>query len=250
MTDLKQLLEQLGLENYEPQVYLTALRLGTSPASTIGKKADINRSSTRFTCEQLVKKQLMSISQKANTKLYTAEPPEKLHLLLDIQREALEKKQDQLDESIQELKQIYNPHVILPKVTFYEGKDGVIKLYEKILDLKSPIDSFEDKGEMETFIGDYFPKFIKKRVEREIFNRVICPATNEINISTPKEMRETRTVPVDEFPFSCDIKIAGDTVNIFSFDKNTPLAISINHDEIANNFRLLFQYFWKLLNQS
>lgn len=67
-----------------------------------------------------------------------------------------------------------NPQAILPKVRFFEGKEGLIELYWEILELRTPIDSFEDKVEMAAFI----PEFIETRINRKIFNRVICPAEN------------------------------------------------------------------------
>jgi sugar-specific transcriptional regulator TrmB len=132
MDELKKLLQKLGLENNEPAIYLTALQTGTAPASIIGKRAGLNRSSARFTCDSLVNKGLMHSVQKGNTKIYTAASPDKIQLLLDLERKALSQKQYDLERQMGELEALHNPHSVLPKVRFYEGKRAVLAFYEDL----------------------------------------------------------------------------------------------------------------------
>lgn len=242
-------LEDLGLTDKEAAMYLLLLQLGTSAASTLADRAEIPRSTAQFTCQQLTKRGLLRMVQKANTYLFTAEPPEKLDMLLRRERDALEEKSHQLHRIIGELKAMQNPYTVLPKVQFYEGKEGVEELYDKILEMKQPIDSFEDKGEMFAFIPKKVEHFIAARIRHGIHNRVICPSATPINKDDPAAFRQVRTVPLEEFPFSCDIKICGPQVSIFSFKENTAVGIAIRHEEIADNFRLLFNQMWALLDE-
>lgn len=247
--EIRPILRSLGLNEKEIILYLMLLQLGTAPASLLGDKTGISRSTAQYTCQQLTKKGLISMATKANTFLYTAEPPEKLLYLLHTEQEELERKETRVNRIIGTLKAMINPDISLPKVQFYEGKKGIIQLYEKILELQSPIDSFEDKGEMTHYISEYVPQFIKKRKKLKILNRVICPDKNEINIDDQKELREVRVLPTEKYPFSCDIKICKDQVSIFSFENTTAVGIAIHHKEIAKNFRLLFQALWEQLKQ-
>lgn len=245
--DLNHLLQSLGLEHQEANVYLAALRLGTSPASNIAKRCKIPRSTARYTCEQLVQKQLMVESQRKNTKLYTPENPEKLKKLLEIQMEEVQIKHQQLDVAMHDLKQIFNPYTVMPKVQFYEGEEEMIRLYERILDRREPIDSFEEAGELFELFPDYPDEFVKKRIDRKIFNRCIAPKGNRLNVSNPERLIEVKYLDPKQYPFTWHVKICGDLVGIFSFQKHASMAIAIQHADISKNFRLLFEFFWKTL---
>jgi len=245
--ELEQLLTSLGLEHQESKVYLQALSIGTSPASIIAKRCKLPRSTARYTCEQLVGKQLMIESQKGNTKLFTPENPEKLKKLLEMQLEEIEGRGQRLNASMQDLKRIFNPYTVIPKVRFYEGIEGIKEMYNQILSLKSDIDSFEEKGEMYHFFPEFVKHFIARRLEYKIFNRVICPATSAHNVDDQKALRSVKFLAEKEFPFTGDIKICKDQVSIVSFDQNMPVAVTIQNQDIANNFRLLFGQMWKML---
>lgn len=247
MQDLNHFLKCIGLERHEPTVYLASLRLGSFPASAIARRCNLPRSTARYTCEQLVRKNLMIQIQKGNVRLFTAKGPEKIQCLIDAEQEKLNTQQDIFNNVLQDLKRLHNPNVVLPKITFYEGKEGIITLYDKIIALKAPIYSFEDKGEMPAFIPNYVKNFIKIRQKKKIPNYVVCPSQNKINKSTPEELRETRYFDGTKYPFSWDIKFCKDLVSIFSFDEEAVVGIGIQHKDIARNFKLLFKFVWETL---
>lgn len=240
-------LEGLGLTDKEAAIYLLLLQIGTAPASTLADKANIPRSTAQFTCQQLTKSGLLRMVQRANTYLFTPEPPEKLELLLHKQQDELAEKENQLHRIIGELKAMQNPHIILPKVQFYEGEEGMIQLYERILELRQPIDSFEEAGELFELFPDYPKEFVRKRIERKIFNRCIAPKGNPLNVTDSKRFIETRFVDSSTFHFTWHVKICENLVGIFSFQKHAPVAIAIEHEDISRNFRLLFEFVWKTL---
>ncbi len=249
MNAIKAVLADLGLSNQEITLYLALMRVGSAPASVLAQRVGMVKSTAQYTCKQMKKKGIVTMTEKDNTYLYTAEPPEKLLLLLDRQRQEIGRKEQAVQGVLEPLRRMMNPHSTLPRVQFYEGKDGMIDLYEKILAMRSRIDSFEDKGDMEKFIPDYCREFIRKRVSLGTWNRVICPTVNIINPDKPAELRQTRSMPLEMFPFTGDIKICKDLVSIFSFDHNTAVGIAIRHADIADNFRVLFEAFWKLLEK-
>ena len=57
-------------------------------------------------------------------------------------------------------------------------------------------------------------------------------------------LRESRFVPKDRFPFSCEFVIFGDNVGIFALGKN-PFGILIESKEIADSARSMFNLMWK-----
>lgn len=241
-------LADLGLNDKEIAIYLELLATGTCPASTLGKRTGISKSMVRYTCQQLEKRGLVLAIEKDGTFMYTAEPPEQLLGMLGVQKRQLEKKEHELKKILPQLTAHMNTEGELPKVQFFEGVEGIKKLYNGILAYRAPIDSFEESGEMEKLLPEYVHEFIGERKKHSIFNRVICPAENTLNTNSKDELRHTKFVDIKEFPFTCDIKICDNSVNILSFQEKTPVGISIVDADIAKNFRVLFEFMWNKLD--
>jgi len=246
---VEQALRDLGLNPNEVKVYLSLLPLEKAPASTLGYRTKLERTTARYTCQQLVKKGVVGEFKQGKTSFYQAESPEKLLFLVEEAKEVLKEREAQIQRIMGQLKGMANPKTVLPKVRFYEGKEGVIKLYDQILEIGKDLDSFEDGQDMAAFIPEYIPRFIQERKKRGIHNRVICPADTKTNKESKKELRKTRTVPHKELPFSCDVKICGDQISLFSFQKGSEAGIAIRHQDLAENFRRLFEYNWKKLSE-
>jgi len=227
-------------------VYLSLLPIGSAPASILGKRTKLPRSTARYICQQLVKKNLFFETQKGNTFIYVVESPEKLLFLIKKEEEELQRKKEKVAKTVEELKLMINPNTILPKVRFFEGKEEMISLYEEILKFKETIYSFEDKGEMLEFIPEYVPLFIKRRIKYKIKNKIICPSATPLK-SNKAELRQIKTIDKKLFPFSCDIKICNNLVSIFSFQQHTAVGIAIEHQDIVSNFKILFNYVWNHL---
>ena len=56
MENISKVLAEFGLSKLEAQTYEVAIALGTFPASTLGNRLGIPRSTARYTCESLVHK--------------------------------------------------------------------------------------------------------------------------------------------------------------------------------------------------
>jgi hypothetical protein len=74
----------------------------------------------------------MVMTQKANTKLFTPENPTKLTSMLYDQELALKEKRTKLTQVTQILQKLYNPETNLPEVIFYEGEDGVLRMFDEL----------------------------------------------------------------------------------------------------------------------
>ena len=155
---IKNVLQNIGLNSKEIKVYLTALDLGTQPASIIARRINIPRNTTRFLLDKLVAKGLIKKTAKANTQLYTPEEPKNLINLLERQRvnenAEINEKISQLNEVMAELESRYRPESTKPKVTFYEGDDGLVKVYEDTLTSSETIRSFASFDAMHGVLPD------------------------------------------------------------------------------------------------
>jgi sugar-specific transcriptional regulator TrmB len=245
---IKHALNSLGLNDNEIVIISELMAIWSSIASSLAARTKINKSTVRYICQGLEKKGLIFSIQKDGTYVYTAESPRRLNILIEEDRRKLLEKEKNIKKSIEYFEWLKNEKTTLPKVVFFQWKDWLEKLYENILSYEQPIDSFEDNWEMFEAIPDFVDYFIGERKKRKIYNRVICPSSNPINSESKEELRSVKMVNEKLFPFTWDIKICADHVSIMSFKENNSVAISITDADIANNFRVLFEYMRKNIN--
>jgi sugar-specific transcriptional regulator TrmB len=241
------LLENIGLNKNEAQIYELLLNVGALGMKSILFHTKLKRGNAYYHLDSLEEKGLIEkIDLPKTTIKFAAKHPENLELILAKQKSYILNAEQELQKNFPQLNSLFQLLTQKPGVKFYEGKEGIIKVYDYILSLGNPIDSFEDRGEMANLISAYANEFILKRVKKKIFNRVIAPSTNTINKNDLRELRETHFVDPNKFPFRMDIKISGPLVSIITFQKQNPVAILIENNEISENFKLLFNFVWDL----
>jgi predicted transcriptional regulator len=240
-------LGELGLGGTEIALYLALLKVGPSPASSLARRTGITRSTAQYACQQLAKKGVASATLKDNTYVFAAEPPERLLHLLERRHDALRDTEQRVQQIVGPLRQMMNVHAALPRVQFYEGEPGMVRLYDEILDMRSPIDSLEEGGKVLQMFPAYSHEFMRKRIARKIFNRCIAPGGSPYNVTDPKRHIEVRHVDPRKFPFTWHVKLCEDVVGIFSFEEGAAVGVGIRHADVARNFRLLFECMWEAI---
>lgn len=247
MLSIPEILERMGLNDKETAVYLALLSVGTAPSSALGKRTKLPKSTAHYTCQQLVKKGLARMVQKGTSFYFTCEPPEKLLQLLEKKRKDIDSLQEHVSGILGPLKNMISVFSSLPNIQYHEGESGIIELLDDILKLQSPIDSFEDRGYVfESFPG-YEREFARKRVELKIPSRCITPVGSALYATDPKSFLTVRHLDGTKYPFTWQIRLCEDMVAFFSFEKKSPVGISIRHADITANFRTLFDFVWDAL---
>jgi sugar-specific transcriptional regulator TrmB len=247
---LQNVLQNIGLDEKEIEIYLTNLDLGSQPASVIARRVKMPRNTARYHLDNLVEKGLIEISKKGNTQIYSPEEPKNLINFLESERvEANQKIDDKitkLNEVMAELKSRYRPESTKPKVSFYEGEDGLKRVYDDTLKSTEDIRSFASFDAMHGFLPDYFKTYYDRRVKNKILIRSIHPETKLAKEKTKhdkKEFRESRLIPVSRYHFTPEIQIYDNKINITSFKEK--LAILIESQEIYEAMVTIFELAWK-----
>ncbi len=241
----QQSLIQAGLTADEALIYEYLVKNGRQTAGRMSLATPLKRGLVYKILEQLTASGLV-IKHDAPGKVAVFEPahPLKLKELAEKKEEDAKNAQAALAGVMERLTMEYNLLSDRPGVKFYQGTEGIIHIYDALLEQGAAIDSFEDKGEMIKLIPAYAASYPRQRVKRNMFNRVIAPRDNPINQSDAVMLRETRFVSTERFPFRMDIKISGRYVSLITFQKENPVGVLIDNPEIADNFRLLFDLVW------
>jgi sugar-specific transcriptional regulator TrmB len=242
--DLKKSLEYIGFSEKEVLVYLALLSLGKGTVTEISKKAGINRPTGYHILSSLSVKELVKVSGKEPKQEYVAESPDQIEKLL---LEKIKNDEAYIKEArkiIPELKSIHNV-TDRPKVFFYEGREGVEKVYEDTLTSHEPIRAYASVENMHAGLPGYFPKYYQRRAGAGIAIRAIVPDSEtgrERKSFDKDEMRETALVPKNKFEFNPEINIYDNKVMIASWREK--LGIIIESEEIADAMKKIYELAW------
>ena len=249
-TMIENVLKNIGLNEKEIDVYLMNLELGSQPASTIARRVKIPRNTTRFILDKLVDKGVIEKTKRANTQLYSPEEPKNLINLLESQRvdmnAGIDEKISQLNSVMAELESRFRPASTKPRVTFYEGDDGLKKVYEDTLKSGEDLRSFASFDVMHGVLPDYFKTYYQRRVKNKLRIRSVHPDSELAREKTEndrREMRDSRLIPKSMYDFTPEIQIYDNKISITSLKEK--LGIIIESHEIYQAMSVIFELAWK-----
>ena len=240
-------LQKLGLAKKEAIIYIAALELGAaSPVSTIAKKANILRTTAYNILNSLTQKGVVVSYDKNGTQYYEALPPAKLVAFLKEESQRLARLADEADKLVPELNTHYRALTGRPRVYFYEGDEGLIRVYEETLTSHEEILAYASDQANQDAIPWYFPKYYKRRAAKNIPIRAIFPDTpkdRERHALDSKELRRSRIVPKEKLDFSPEINFFDNKIMIADWKEK--LGIIIESKEIAKVFKQTFELAWE-----
>ncbi len=173
---LEQDLKSIGLEEKEAKIYLAALELGSTNIQNLAEKSGIKRSTVYEMLKRLEPMGLITESIKGKRKIYIASEPTKL-------KKGLKEKEQLLNQILPELQSLNNTGTIKPKITYYEGRDGLRQIHnlsletiKKEADWVAPIRSI-----METVGEDFLEGIIEKRAKEKYWVRSILVSDQQVD---------------------------------------------------------------------
>lgn len=239
-------LQKLGLNFKEAALYVASLELGVaSPVSTIARKANINRTTAYDILEEMAQKGIVVSHAKKKTRYYEALPPAKLIAYLNEQSDKYARLADEANALLPEL----NAHYRVsgrPRVYFYEGDEGLIRVYEETLNSSEEILAYASDQANQVAIPWYFPKYYKRRAAKKIPIRALFPDTpkdRERHKLDMDEMRKSRLLPKSKMDFNPEINFFDNKIMIADWKEK--LGIIIESEEIVKVFKQSFELAWE-----
>jgi sugar-specific transcriptional regulator TrmB len=236
--EIQELLEKIGLNRKEADVYTALLELGTSSVDNIAKKAGTKRPTTYLILDDLQKKGLATLVPRSKKVLYIPESPDKI--ISDLNR-----KQELLKRFLPNLLAIYNEPKNKPSVLLYEGKEAVKDLYDKILNANQ----VEWFGTIRDFINiypEYEDKLVKKTLEKKLKVReILTQNPSDIKFAqavTHTDYYQQRFLKPNE-EFLTDNALYDGCVAFFSYEPHI-FAVAIQSKAIYQSLRTLFELAW------
>ncbi len=244
--DLQRVLESIGLSDTAAQLYVAGLQLGSAPASDYAKATGLNRITTYNMLEEMVRSGRFTVEKKVRGKSYAPVAPE--YLSLEARKNA-----DAMQRALPELRSLQGSQYRKPHVRFFEGWEGVRRVYEETLTAKSEILNFANSAVVRRYWPTYDDDYVAERVKRGIRLRGIAPndeAGRKVHGEDRKKLREIRLVSAREFDFTNEINIYDSKVAICSFDSGLKgdgdmFGVIIESREVAETQKQIFEMAWR-----
>ena len=249
-------LTNTGLSEDQAVVYELLLKLGEQQASSLSKKipseCSLSRPLVYKVLDELIEKELVEKNDPKN-KVATFAPlhPFALRTLLDERQKNIEKSQNSLELSMNQLISRYTALSDEPGVRILGGLQGIDELYKDILNENTTIRLIRSPKD------DHFPELyakvlqqIKNQVRLRLGTYAITPFVDEthteVTDTDKKNLITRRLVSMDTFNIPAQIIIYGDKVAITAFD-NQLMTTIIQNAAISETFELMFEFIWNAL---
>ena len=233
------ILKKLGLTEKEAKIYLACLELGTGTVVKISRKAEITRGSTYDVLEEMLDKGYVSKLHKDKHMVFSAVDPE---ILMKNYKDRLR----DFEMALPELKGLFNQYSSRPKVRYFEGLDGIKRVYEDTLTATTEILNYSNTHEILSHWPTYNDDYVSLRTQKSIFLRGIAPSDEygkKLIKDDRKYLREFRLLSSKDFNFTNEINIYDNKVAIVSFSPEL-IGIIIESQAIADTQRDIFKMAW------
>ncbi|MEK6847237.1 MAG: helix-turn-helix domain-containing protein [Nanoarchaeota archaeon] len=236
----KDILKEIGLTEYEAEVYVALLSGGQMSAYELAEKAGLYRQVTYDSLKRLAEKGFVSLVTDKKTKLFKAIDPK---LILEFLNEKTENYKQILPELVQMGESSKQPLV----VETYKGKNVTrIALRDIINTLKekggevlcTAVDESVPLAEQETVCNQYERDMLNYKIKERV---IIKEGTRGIFQQGTSKYRRIEEKFFNQNP----LQIYGDNVQIIVWG-NPDYLIIIRNKGVAESYRKQFELLWRI----
>ncbi len=234
-----------GLTEKESEVYLALLNLGSANLYNVAQKTGINRITLPDVLDSLLSKKLIRVSIIGKRKFFVPEAPEVI-------KQLLKDKVTSFDSLLPQLLMEMNKGSVKPKMEYYEGVEGIKKVFRDSLSTKdkmmlgfSGIGALTSKSK--TLLNFWEKEYIPKRKKIDFNVKLIIP-DDEMGKYFKKmdktHLRESRLLPASQYNFECEIHTYDDITAFISYTAGEEFALKIKSAPITNTLQMIWKIVW------
>jgi sugar-specific transcriptional regulator TrmB len=238
---IRNVLQNLGLNDKEARIYLALLEKGVSTAYAVATKAGVKRPTTYAILDDLAKRAVVHKVPKSNKKMYRVVPPE---VLLERKREELQDVEDILPK----LKAKENTGSKKTRVEYFEGEEGVKEVLDYKLDelAGGEIVGFYAKTNQEVLERfNHYEEYNEKLKRKGITMRGVAPADETLEGFRKTDKEYGRILrEIETSKYSSDVAIEVGTSFVRIFDPINLQGLIIENSSVSETMREIFEIVW------
>ncbi len=234
MSEIFEILKNLGFEEREIKIYLALIRLGDSPALKISKEIWIDRTTTYDILERLIGRGIVSSYIKNKSKHFSALAPDKL-------LHHFKEKYSSLENILPELKRISNQTPQLVKCELFYGKEGLKSVGKDIVDGTREYRVIGIRKEFEEILGFFNEQAIIKLDQFKAKEIAIVEKNAKF-----KKLKDGKYKYLDKKLLSPITTLIYKNKVVFFIWKEPYFAVRIENEQLSRAQTEYFNLLWKI----
>ena len=245
----KEYLQQAGLSEGEAIVYDYLLKNGECSAGDVIEKTNLKRGNTYNILESLVVKGIIVQQDKNKVAHFHVEDPRALLNLIDRNKEMLETKRKAVEGILPSLISQYQLTTNRPVVSYYEGREGFMKVLNDPLTSKTEVLQYCDVEIFETTFKKENDEHVHKRGNLNIVKKLIVLDTeftrNLYRNLEEKAESHVHAIPPNEKTFDVALFVYDGKVSYLTLVKDKVVGVIIEDQRIYEMHRHLFMILYE-----
>lgn len=151
-----------------------------------------------------------------------------------------------------ELKSLVSAVGFKPKIRFYEGREGVERVFNESLTAKREILGYTNLKLVTEFFPEFFRNYTHAKLKKGVKTRYLSPTTvDTVHVLDPflppkydANLIEILLVNKNQFLFENDVLIFGNSVGIVSLNKDELLGLIVESATFARTMKAVFDLAW------
>ena len=249
-------LSKAGLSQKEAVIYAFLLEREGAFPSVIAKETGLNRTTVYKILATLSVKGLVTEFEKRKKFFYQAENPHRLEKYADMQISLAKNAKENLGRIMPVLDGLHRSSPDKPVVRFFEGKEGVLAIYNEHVLNRKPYEmlAFSNTvGLLPLLSQEFKENYQEQKAKIGIATRAILPYTPENAIALeafyktlPKRLSpQIKYLSSEKFPFKGDLTLFGEkSISIINFNEPHFAGTIIEDQTIYNMIKLFFELTW------
>lgn len=245
-------LNNLGLSPEESATYLSLLNNGPQSASALSSSTKVKRTYVYAVCKSLINQGLIKEEKKGKTTTFSALSPDHLLTLAEDQKQKAVSASKTLEQLLPILKTKYAGTQVRPVVSYYEGIEGIKKIYDDLIATGQDFFLFRSiYDENHPELGEVVARQLKRQVENKIHVRTITPLepqtkTTFLNLDKSRLVKRHIVRDPNFLKLPSQIIIYGSKVALISLkDPHNIISTLIDNKEISQTFIIIFEHIWQ-----
>ena len=239
---IQPILASLGLDQLEISCYLDLLKKSPQRASELAKKFGVPKATILTALYRLADHfGIIKRTKQKNSFLFWVEDVNDLLNYTNRQEQKLSENKKIIEQLLPELRSMMSIDAVKPQISYYEGKEGLKKAFEQVLDEADKIIGYGSNEDDVKYLPDLYPNYYERRIKKKIPVKAIIPAT-DFNVkafaNNTKELRSARLIP-KEFNYPIQVNIYKHTAVFYSFEES--FALIIKSRPIADCLKKIFE---------
>lgn len=246
MTMMTDILTSLGLTPEQVDIYESLLTHGPQTAGSLAKTTQVQRTYIYRVAGELVTKGLVAIDKKGKTSLYIPQSPDHLLTQAEEMKSKATQAQKALEGILPSLKTKYQAIETRPLITYYEGIEGLNKIFQDIYAPKSePVYGCVDLEKAQGAVDDkIMAELIPLRIRNNVKAMTLLAESEkaeDVHKKDGESLRESVLLDKKDYPMPAEIDVYEDKIAMLSYHKGEFVGALIQNRDIATSLKSIFR---------